>query len=50
MPVKKLRVMRNYRLRKQERLGYRIVPSVILVKKCKGESMIDVTEYVCSLG
>ncbi len=38
MKVKKVMVMQNDRLRKQERLGYRFGPLIVLVKRCKGES------------
>jgi hypothetical protein len=37
MTVKKEMALRNDRLRKQERLGCRILILVVLVKRCKGE-------------
>ncbi len=38
MMVKKVTALQNVCLRKQERLGYMIVPLVMLVKRCERKS------------
>jgi hypothetical protein len=42
MTVMKVMVLKNNRLRKQERSGYRIVPLVVLTRRAKGRASIDV--------
>jgi hypothetical protein len=49
MTVERVTVMRNDRLRKQERLGYRFRPLVALSRGAKGRGPRDVIGQGCLL-
>jgi hypothetical protein len=49
LTVKKVTVMQNDRFRKQEKLGYRIEPLAVLVKRCEGRELIDLIGQGCLL-
>jgi hypothetical protein len=49
LTVKKVTVLRNDRLRKQERLRYKFGPLVTLVGGAKGREQIDVIGQGCLL-